>query len=220
MHLVTYLTEKKAYERDITTLEKAIPQSKQYETAQWLSKEIDIYQTLDQKEKLIETHRRLFIASNGLYKSYEALKSLIPDNEWKPYLAALMEETNFSTFCCGFNDNVKADILLNEQDMDELSAYLLNAEGDDMFGLYERYATHLPVEQQKTLIPNYVKELRKEASETKNRDQYASVRFHLENLRELAGAEEMVNQLVAEFRELYRRRPAFMDELKRLNSDR
>lgn len=218
MHLVSYLIEKKAYERAIATLEEAILQSERYEIWQWLSKEIDIYKAMGLKEKLIETYRRLFIACNGLYKSYEALKSLIPVNEWKPYLAAMMEETDFSTFCCGFDDNVKAEILLNEQDLDGLSAYLLHTKGHDMFGLCQRYATRLPVEKQAALIPNYAEELREEASEAKKRNDYSSVRYHLENLRELAGSEETVSQLVAEFRELYSRRPAFMNELKRLDA--
>lgn len=73
-HLVNYLIAQKEYDQALKVLEKAIRQGERYESWQWLRKEIEIYETLGQKEQLIATHRRLFIEHGGEFKSYEALK--------------------------------------------------------------------------------------------------------------------------------------------------
>lgn len=216
-YLVNYLIGKKDYEQALTVLEKAIRQGERYESWQWLRKEIEIYETLGQKEQLIATHRRLFIEHGGEFKSYEALKSLIPAEEWKGYLASMMGETNFSDGCWSYNGNMKANILLAEQDLDGLFEYLQQAEGHSVLELYEQYAKKLPSDKQPQLIPNYLKEIRQEASEAKKRDHYSMVRYHISNLKELDGADEAVSNLLSELRELYRRRPAFMDELRKLD---
>lgn len=40
----------------------------------------------------------------------------------------------------------------------------------------------------------------------------------MERLQELKGSEEAIKILLAEFRELYRRRPSFMRELNRIDN--
>lgn len=216
-HLVNFLIDQKDYEQALKVLEKAIRQGEGYNRWQWLRKEIEIYEALGQKEQLIATHRRLFIEHGGELKSYEALKSLIPAEEWKAYLAAMMSETDFSDDCWSYDGNTKANILLAEQDIDGLFDYLMQVEGHYIFKLYEQYAKKLPSDKQVRLIPNYLKEIRQEAFEAKKRNHYSMVRYHISNLKELDGADETVSNLLTELRELYRRRPAFVDELKKLD---
>lgn len=216
-HLINHLTDKKDYNRALNALENAIKQGKGYDSWQYRKKEIEIYKILGQTENVIATHRRLFIESNGNLESYKALKSLIAPDEWKEYLSAMMSKTDFSDFCFYGDGNTKAEILLAEQDIDGLHQYLMQSKDYYMFELYEHYGKKLPKDKQSELVPNYVKEIRKEASEAKKRDHYSSVRYHIENLKELHGADEAVADLLIELRELYRRRPAFIDELKQLD---
>lgn len=216
-HLVNFLIGQKSYDQSLKVLEKAIRQGERYESWQWLKKEINIYETLGQTDQIMATHRRLFIARGGDFKSYEALKSLIPAEKWKEYLAAMMEETDFSDGCWRCDGNTKANILLVEKDIDGLFDYLMQMEGHDLFELYEQYAPKLPSDKQVLLIPNYLKEIRQEASEAKKRVHYSLVRYHISHLKELNGAEDAVSNLLSELRELYHRRPAFIDELKKLD---
>lgn len=95
--------------------------------------------------------------------------------------------------------------------------YLMQVNGHDIFELYEQYAKKLPSGKQAKLIPNYLKEIRQEAAEAKKRDHYSRVRYHIGNLKELDAADEAVSNLLSELRELYRHRPAFIDELKKLD---
>lgn len=129
----------------------------------------------------------------------------------------MMGETDFSDGYWSYDGNTKANILLAEQDLDGLFEYLIQVEGHSILGLYEQYAKKLPSDKQAKLIPNYLKEILQEASEAKKRDHYSMVRYHIRNLKELDGADEAVSNLLSELRELYRRRPAFMDELRKLD---
>lgn len=218
-HLVDYLMEQKNSERALKVLEKAIRQGEPYESRKWLRKELAIYEALGQTAQVIAAHRRLFIALGGEWTSYEALKSLIPADEWKGYLAALMNETDFSDYCWFGEGNTKANILLSEEDLDGLFDYLMQVESDFALELYGYYAKRLPAAKQCELLPNYSYEIRQEASKARKRDHYARVCSHISALKELEGADGTVTDLLVEFRDVYGHRPAFMDELRKLDGE-
>lgn len=137
-------------------------------------------------------------------------------DEWKGYLDALMKETTFYYSVLGRND--KAEIIKEEYGDEALFEYLCTVNNDYRLELYSHYATQLAVEYQTRLIPYYMDALRKEATLAKERNQYQRVRSYMERLQELKGSEEAIKILLAEFRELYRRRPSFMRELNRIDN--
>ena len=214
-YLVDTLMDKKDYERALSVLEKALKLGDRFLFSRWMKKKIEIYEILGDKKQVIAVYRRLFIQSAGSLKIYATLKSMIPVNEWKTYLSAMMDETHFSDFCWGEGGNTKAEIFLAENDMDSLFQYMMRSKYD-LLNLYSHYAIKLSPEQQTELIPNYVEEIRSEAAIAKKRDHYISVCHYISHLRELYGATEVVNELLTEFLETYRRRPAFIAELKKL----
>ena len=214
-YLVDTLIGLKNYERALCVLEKALKLEDRFLKSRWLKKEIEIYQTLGDKQQVIVTYRRLFIQNGGSLKVYNELKSMIPVDEWKDYLSGLMNETRFSDYCWGEDGNTKAEIFLAENDRSGLFQYMMQLKYN-LHDLYSRYATKLSLEQQTELIPKYVDEIRSEASIAKKRDHYIRVCHYISDLKELHGATEVVEKLTAEFLETYRRRPAFVAELKKL----
>lgn len=215
-YLVKILTEKKDYDRTLKVLERALLIGEDYDKLQWLRKEIEIFELQGRSEDVINSYRRLFIASEGEFESYKALKKRIPSTEWKSFLKALMNETTFNSCCYLGGKNEKAEILIAENDFPGLLDYMCEVEDYDKLDFYEHYASQLPVDSQKKLMPYYMDAIRKEAESANKRDHYSRVRWHISNLKGLKGSGQSVAILLAEFRELYNRRPAFMDELTRV----
>lgn len=213
--LIDTLMDKKDYERALNVLEKALSQGDGFLSFRWLRKEIEIYQLLGDKQQIINGHRRLFVHSGGSLKMYAALKSMIPAENWKAYLSEMMDETRFSNYCWDDDGNTKAGIFLAENDMDSLFNYMKQVNYNQL-ELYSRYVMKLSPEQQTELIPKYVEGLRLEASIAKKRDHYIRVCDYISHLKDLHGATEVVDQLLSEFMEVYRRRPSFIAKLKKL----
>lgn len=214
-YLVNTLVDKKDYERALNVLEKALIQDDGFLSFRYLKKEIEIYELLGDKQRTINAYRRLFIHNGGSMDMYDALKSMIPAEEWKTYLAAMMEETHFSNYCWGSDGNTKAEIFLAENDLDSLFNYMMEMNYNQLEH-YSRYAIKLSPEQQTELIPKFVEEIRLKASAAKKRDHYIRVCGYISHLKDLHGSSEVVDQLLNEFMEVYRRRPAFIAELKEL----
>lgn len=215
-YLVGLLIEKHDYNHAIEVLEKAIKFGESCHTRILLKKEIEIYLSQDRDKEVTDTYRRLFILSNGDIETYKTLKERIPQEEWKGYLDTMMKETTFYYSVLGRND--KAEIIKEEYGDEALFEYLCTVNNDYRLELYSHYATQLAVEYQTRLIPYYMDALRKEATLAKERNQYQRVRSYMERLQELKGSEEAIKILLAEFRELYRRRPSFMRELNRIDN--
>lgn len=218
-YLVDVLLGKKDYERTLKVLEEAINvknvMGDGYYKGYWLRKKIEIYELLKRPDDVATTYRRLFIISRGDFDCYEALKKLIAPSEWKSYLETLMDETPFYSFIFD-GKNKKAEILLAEQDYRQLFEYLRTVDDFYKTDLYGLYAHELPMEMQKSLIPYYVEAIRKKAVSAKNRNQYSMIRCHICDLKKLDGSGQTVADFVEELRGQYRRRTAFMSELKKI----
>ena len=133
------------------------------------------------------------------------LKEVVSEEKWQE----LFEKILALPYCTG---EVRYNMLVNEKLYRRLMDELL-AEGDVHW--FERYEnvlkTHFP-EETRDIFFRYVRR-RMDGASTRN--EYAELAKRLRKLCEYQGGEEMVSELVLEWRVKYKRRSAMLDELKR-----
>lgn len=215
-YIVDKYVKAKDYDMAIELLELAIKNGEDYNGWQWMRKEIEIYKKQKREEDVTKTYRRLFISCHGDIDCYHELKKRIPASEWKGYLTQLMSETPFLDPWSSNDD--KAEILIAEGDFKALHDYLLSMKSGSYSQLevLAAYANKLPEDLQPDVANFYGDVIRKEATNANKKDDYSRIRWNIERLRELHHTESLVSYIVAEFRNLYRRRPSFMRELDKI----
>ena len=125
-------------------------------------------------------------------------------------VAAAKEETTFYDYW-GTGNN-KAEIYIEEKDYDKLFGYLSALEYRRLDALLQ-YASHLNATHSSQILPLFTDDLRTYAEKNLGRNHYEYIARVLRGMRKLNGGKEAVKQLVEEFRILYKRRSAMMQEL-------
>ena len=100
-----------------------------------------------------------------------------------------------------------------EKLLDRLLENVLSSPG--LFTLLKYEAELLPAYPQQ-ILDKYVREINAEARNAANRDAYQNWVKILRHMRSLPGGKEAVRQIVNEWRDVYRRRKAMMEELNKL----
>ena len=152
----------------------------------------------------------LFIHTNGSLDYYHKLKSLISSTDWKEYLSTLMQETTFYDYWGSGNN--KADIYIEEKEYDKLFSFLSAVKYRRLDALVQ-YASHLNATHSSQILSLFTDDLRVYAEKNLGRSHYEYIARVLRGMRKLNGGKDVVKQLVEEFRVLYKRRPAMMQEL-------
>ena len=211
---IAKLLEGKCYEKAIGMLNEGIVIAERAGelgiVGEWQEQLLSIYEEMHDVAKIIEMCRLLFIHTNGSLGYYHKLKSLVPSMDWKEYLNALMQETTFYDYW-GTGNN-KAEIYIEEKDYDKLFGYLSALEYRRLDALLQ-YASHLNATHSSQILPLFTDDLRTYAEKNLGRNHYEYIARVLRGMRKLNGGKEAVKQLVEEFRILYKRRPAMMQEL-------
>lgn len=162
-------------------------------------------------EGMLRYNRDLFQLSGGEMVYYTKLKSLVPPSQWKAYLHDLMNNTSFYDF---YNDSNEAEIYMAEGEEDNLFQ-LLSSEKLSVDNVI-RYAVHLSGEHLLSVLSVLSDRLKEYAEKNMGRHHYSYLSNMLKEMKNLKDGEEVVGQIVDEFRILYKRRRAMMDELKEL----
>ncbi len=211
---IAKLLEGKCYEKAIGMLNEGIVIAERAGelgiVGEWQEQLLSIYEEMHDVAKIIEMCRLLFIHTDGSLGYYHKLKSLVPSMDWKEYLNALMQETTFYDYW-GTGNN-KAEIYIEEKDYDKLFGYLSALEYRRLDALLQ-YASHLNATHSFQILPLFTDDLRTYAEKNLGRNHYEYIARVLRGMRKLNGGKEVVKQLVEEFRVLYKRRPAMMQEL-------
>ena len=97
-----------------------------------------IYETTNRTSVVIDTCRLLFVTGRDKLTYYNKLKTLIPKEQWKSFLDAMMKETEFSNYF-SFGGSAEADIYVKEQDNERLFT-LLSSTIDAVCSLFEGYS--------------------------------------------------------------------------------
>lgn len=211
---VAKLLGEKCYEKAIGMLNEGIviaeKEDERGALRRWQEQLLSIYEEVHDVAKMIEMCRLLFIHTNGSLDYYHKLKSLIPSTDWKEYLNVLMQETTFFDYWGSGNN--KADIYVEEKEYDKLFSFLSAVEYRRLDALLH-YASHLNTTHSFQILSLFTDELRDYAEKNLGRSHYEYIARVLRAMWKLNGGKDVVKQLVEEFRVLYKRRPAMMQEL-------
>lgn len=213
---VEKLIEDKCYDKAICVLDEGIVLAEEKErpgtVEEWMKLKLSIYEEVHDIDKVIEMCRLLFIQNRGALDYYHKLKSLIAPKDWKVYLENLMQETKFSDYF-GWDSNIKADIYVEEKDYNNLFNFLVKVDYNRLNALLH-YAPYLNETHSSQMLPLLTDELRIYAKRNMGRNHYEYIAKVLRSMLALNGGKEVVKQLVGDFRVLYKRRPAMMEELR------
>ena len=144
---------------------------------------------------------------------YHKLKTLIPKEQWKVFLDEMMKEVPFNGYF-SFDGNVEAEIYVEEKE-DERLFHLLSSAGFGQLEALMQYAHHLKNSHSEQLIDMYISILIDYAERNIGRKYYEQIARALLCMQELNGGKVAVKQLVEDFRTIYKRRSAMMEELRR-----
>ena len=180
--------------------------------SKWLEIKLKIYETTNRTSEVIDTCRLLFVTGRDKLTYYNKLKTLIPKEQWKSFLDAMMKETEFSNYF-SFGGSAEADIYVKEQDNERLFTLLSSTRYDQLEALM-RYAHYLKDTHSEQLIAMYTSSLNDYAERKMGRRNYEFIAQVLPCIHKLKGGQTAVKNIVAEFRIKYKRRPAMMEVLK------
>lgn len=211
---VAKLLDEKCYEKAICMLNEGIVIAERGGNLgtlrEWQEQLLFIYEEVHDVAKVIEMCQLLFIHTNGSLDYYHKLKSLISSTDWKEYLSTLMQETTFYDYWGSGNN--KADIYIEEKEYDKLFSFLSAVKYRRLDALVQ-YASHLNATHSSQILSLFTDDLRVYAEKNLGRSHYEYIARVLRGMRKLNGGKDVVKQLVEEFRVLYKRRPAMMQEL-------
>lgn len=125
----------------------------------------------------------------------------------------MMKEVPFNGYF-SFGGNVEAEIYVEEKENDRLF-HLLSSAGLGQLEALMQYAHHLKNSHSEQLIGMYISLLVDYAEQNIGRKYYEHIAQALLCMQKLDGGKAAVKQLVEEFRTIYKRRPAMMEELRR-----
>lgn len=187
-------------------------EDKEGTVCEWQEKKLAIYEKLNNTVAVIDICRQLFLLTHGDLAYYKKLKKLIPETNWKVFLESMMQETKFHGSAYFINKN-KADIYVYEKDNNALFHLL---ESKTTIGLDDlmQYAPHLRETHSVALLTMFSTELKVYAERNMGRKYYEYIAKVLKIMQKLKGGDTTVLQLVSEFRVMYKRRPAMMEELR------
>lgn len=214
---VKKLMEREQYDEAVRLLDEGIKLSKKEEydgtTDKWLKLKLEIFERTNRTSEIIDTCRLLFISGRDQLEYYHKLKTMIPKEQWKVFLDEMMKEVPFNGYF-SFDGNVEAEIYVEEKENERLF-HLLSSAGFGQLEALMRYAHHLKNSHSEQLIDMYISLLIDYAERNIGRKYYEQIARALLCMQKLNGGKVAVKQLVEDFRTIYKRRSAMMEELRR-----
>lgn len=159
----------------------------------------DIYKLSEDTKKLTDVCYTL--VKYGKTDYYEEWKSLIPEENRSDEINRMLKES----------ENLSYEYIISHENMSDRIYKFCCKFPDKISCYYERLKTTEFKEQSKNLYEQYI---RNEGERVSNRSEYAILCKQLKKFS-IECDTELAEKIAANFRELYRRKPAFMDELKK-----
>ncbi|PRR85880.1 SWIM zinc finger family protein [Clostridium luticellarii] len=172
---------------------------------EWKEIRYRAYKKLSLKEKQEKLAKELLF--DGRFEYYGELKKLNNGNYKNFYNNIKREIKNCKNWQA---KSVYLELIVQEKDIDELMKYVKENPSS-----IEEYAYLLIDKHREEVIKLYEKNIRESAREASNRVQYKRVCKIIKRYKKIAGREktkEIINVLGA----IYRRRPAFLDEMGKI----
>ncbi|MFD1738065.1 SWIM zinc finger domain-containing protein [Bacillus salitolerans] len=202
---ILMLFERKRYEDIITLCLEGEEKDAEYRgiVHKWMEYRYQAYE----KQEDIEQQRKLgkALLLKGVFNYYQKIKVLYSENEWREELTDILtifEETNPS--------ETYVKILIEEKLTEKLLTYC-NRKLYEIERLYPYIAKDYPSQVIK-LFNDYIQQYSERST---NRSEYKKVCKVIKTFKKACGSEP-AGQLIAELQETYVRRPAFLDELRKV----
>lgn len=197
----------KNYHRVIELALEGEKQDKQYEglISKWKKIRYTAYKELSLKEEQEKLAKDLLF--NGNFEYYRELKELVTGDK-EVFYNSLKQELKKDKGWHGRSIYLK--LIVEENDLDEIMEFVRENPRN-----VEQYAEMLVDKFRDEVIEIYKKHIKSAASSSSNRKDYQGVCGILKRYKKIAGKknqEHMINELSA----LYRKRPAFVDELNKI----
>ncbi len=177
-------------------------------TQHWKEQLLEIYLKTNQQEKYIVLLRELFYSSNRQY--YPLLKKTIGPEKWPEELAVIISNLKKSRR----DWNFLFELYAAEQMLPEL-LQLIGQYAE--FRLLNTYEALLLPKFPAEIMKLYDQVCQSYAARANARSDYHELASMLKHVQKLDGGKPLTTRLLATFREVYKRRPAMMDELRNLN---
>ncbi|MDO4691248.1 MAG: SWIM zinc finger family protein [Porphyromonadaceae bacterium] len=209
--LVQELIDRRLYQEAIKLCKESSKYSEdptaRYWQTRFLELELGCWERCSNARECIRVCRELFSSSREALKYYKKLRKLLPQADWEALRPKLMKSKRLS-----YEDLVW--IYKDEKSYDQL------------FDIIDRYShtglnylsdgRYLPAQYDARQLASLSNKVRTLASGQVDRKGYQLVAKLLSYMARLSGGREVVASILSEFRIKYRRRPAMLDELKRV----
>lgn len=210
--LVELLMQDGRYEQGMRLLDEAIresPDDRHWLANSWRELQCSYAEKHRDTERLLPLCRDIFIERQGCPEYYRKLKKLIPADEWRDYLDGLLK---YLMTRKRYRSDYLADIFLSENQQQRV-VEVMPGDYDARLRFICCYAPK--VKDAAPMLTPFAEAAREHARRNMSRGFYRELAGFLDKIIPLPGGRECVQALVSEFRDIYRRRPAMMDELKR-----
>jgi hypothetical protein len=204
----------KAFEKAISISKEGIKRDQENRPGlalEWYDWLLKIAQSQNDKEKIIEYARHLFI-SNFLEKQdyYKILKKNVPAKNWTLFVEGLVHD--LTTKKRWVDTDLIAEIYIKEEWWDRLLKLVAQ---DPSLQTIEDYEMYLSKNFADELVSLYGDEIVKYMENNTGRNHYQIACKYFRRMKKLGGR-EIVENIVSDFRKKYPQRKALMEELNRI----
>ena len=207
------LQAEKQYDQAIELLQEGIEiAGKKQERGtinEWQKELFLVYKQLQNKEKMVEITKELFVQGNEQRAGYLVLKEITPKAEWDEVLTWILR--NLPDRGYYGSSELKADIYVEHQMWGDLWKFCQKS-SIEVVRQYEKY---LRPQHEKEILNIYLKYVQHQAAIT-DKDAYKRVANMLNWMKAFEGGPAVVKKLVDLYRVTYKRRIYMMKELDRV----
>lgn len=174
---------------------------------EWTEKLFAVYEKSGNTEKQLEISNRLLLSGDiGYYDKYKTLMKQTDrwEGEYGMLLSELREKLPPYTYMQILSKENELRLLLEQ----------VKITGEELIFTYGKQLAQM---YPKDVYAIYKEQISRLAAQAANRNQYGKVCDHMKDLYNIGGV-DAVTELIAEFREIYNRRPAMLDELSKLEN--
>ncbi|WP_333860839.1 SWIM zinc finger family protein [Clostridium sp.] len=205
--LINKYIKEKNYHKVIELALEGEKQDKQYRglISTWKKIRYTAYKDLSLKEEQFKLAKELLL--HGDFEYYDELKELAAGDKEILYNNLKQELKNDRN---GYGTSIYLKLIVEKNDLDEIMEFVRKNPTS-----IERYADMLVNKFKDDVIDIYSKHIKSSASFSSNRKDYQRVCEILKRYKKIAG-EEKQKGMINELNVLYRKRPAFVDELNKI----
>ncbi|MDD6043819.1 MAG: SWIM zinc finger family protein [Eubacteriaceae bacterium] len=197
----------KEYEKAIEVLKESKELDNEYAglVSKYSNQLIHIYQSTGQKEEYKkELIFQVFSCRQDDLQNVKLLKEQCDADEWCSFRQQIINAKSCLGIIYSFLEFEEQYDMLLQMIVDSGSVYLLD--------MYEKV---LKRKYPDTVRDIYAKFIRRYAATASNRKAYQALMPYMKKIRKYPGGEDLANQIAQEWKSVYRRKPAMMDELRK-----